>query len=683
MKKFLFRIDNIVFLLTGCLFLIQGCITAPEHPSLIDSDMPKMIRIKELFFNIKPKSNFQVSPDGKKIAWLGGRKEKTAIFFKTIGKDDTRYLRHNFIKSTVHFKTFYWAYDSRHILYPVWEEFGNQNHIYIADTHYPEKVARNLTPDTDHSYSLERLIRDDPEHIILAKYKCAETIIKASTIELVKLNIISAKKQLSAKKTENKTGPASGDFKDLSVNPGNVYSWMVDNNGTLRARITVNNMTKRVLEVKNPESKIWGPVLNWTIDDSVRFLNFSPDNSSIYLLSNIGRDRIGLISLNLETRKQKLIADNPKSDLESVFISNTTGRPIAAAAYPDYQKIHLLDPDYKDLFEMDGISKKTAVFPLSLDNQERLITVKVITGTNIAWYLYNRVTKEKQLLGTRFSPEFSEMLSDMKPISFTSRDGLKINGYLTIPKGTSGKNLPMVLYVHGGPWSRDYWRLDRSVQLLANRGYAVLQINFRGSSGYGRIFMEAAKGEFARKMHKDLIDGVDWAIKQGIADPEKIGILGYSYGGYAVLTGLTITPEVFTCGISVNGISNLDTFIRSKDIKDNDYKNWYKWQTYVGNPESQEDQAAIKARSPFYHVDKISKPLLIVQGAKDERVPRSEADTMVKALKSADKEVKYILFPRESHHIRWWSNQFRLLNNMEKFFGKHLGGRSILSDSLR
>ncbi|MBU1585740.1 MAG: S9 family peptidase [Proteobacteria bacterium] len=501
-------------------------------------------------------------------------------------------------------------------------------------------------------------------HIILQKYGISETITKTSTIDLVKLNIITAKTQ------------------KLSQNPGDVYSWITDRNGNLKARIVLTDLIKRSLEIQGSTADIWNPILTWTIDDSVKFLGFSPEYKSLYLFSNVGRDRIGLIEMDIKTQKQKLIVDDPTSDMENIVISHVSNKPIAAAAYPDYQKKYLLDSSYADLFEAFNSNEKKSINIISKDNQERLATLTVMTSTNVSWFLYNRDTKEKELLATRFSPEYSKKLSIMKPISYKSRDGLLINGYLTLPTGTSGKSLPMVLYVHGGPWSRDYWGLSPTVQLLSNRGYAVLQINFRGSSGYGRAFMEAGKGEFAGKMHTDLIDGVDWVVGQGIADPDKIAILGQSYGGYASLVGLAFTPDVFACGVDVNGIANLETFLKSKDVKNDDYKIWYKWQTYVGDPENPEDLETLKAKSPFFHVDKINKPLLIVQGAKDKRVPRSEADAMVKALKSNNKEVKYILFPKESHYILWWSNRFRMINNIENFFGEHLGGRRILTDSI-
>ena len=287
---------------------------------------------------------------------------------------------------------------------------------------------------------------------------------------------------------------------------------------------------------------------------------------------------------------------------------------------------------------------------------------------------------KKRLLSRRFDPAFESLMSDMKPVSFKSRDGLTLNGYLTLPKGTMGERLPMVLYVHGGPWSRDYWGYDKTVQFLANRGYAVLQVNFRGSSGYGRKHMTAAVGEFAGKMQNDLIDGVRWAVEKGIADPERIGILGFSYGGYAALAGMTFTPDVFACGVSINGPSNLISFSESKDIKDEDYKVWYSWRVYVGDPAVPGDREKMKEKSPLFHVHRVQRPVLIMHGEYDQRVSRKESDQMVKALKEAGKEVDYILLDNESHAIRSRDQFFRAHHQIELFLGKHLGGRKMFLD---
>lgn len=690
MKTVLFQRYFFIFSFIALSAVLNGCQTSATHPSLVESELPPMIRLKELFFNIKPETSFKVSPDGKKIAWLGEKDRKTVVFFKTIGEDDIRHNNHNFTKGTIHFKTFHWAQDNRHILYSLWEEFADQHHVFVFDTRHPAKVSRNLTPDKNNSYKIHQILRNDPGHIILKRYNSAETIVKTSSVDLVKVNLLEKRFETSLRvdqdtgsgPTENQIMAVPAITEQLTRNPGNVYSWITDRNGRINARIILKDIKQRALEMKMPDTGTWRTLLEWTIDDYVKFVSWSENYQTIYLRSNVNRDRISLIELDLETLAEKLVAQDPASDIESVVTHPASGSPIAAFAYPDYQKIHLLDQHFSDVLDAFNSDEMKSVYLVSADNNERLITLRIMTSTNIHRFLYNRDTREKTLLATQLSPEESRHLSPMEPVSFKSRDGIMINAYMTIPAGTSGRNLPMVVMVHGGPWLRDYWKFNRIVQLLANRGYVVMQVNFRGSFGYGRAFMEAAKGEFAGKMLTDLIDGVNWAVEKGIADPDKVAIYGYSYGGYASMSGLSFFPDVFACGVSVNGIANLESFLNSKDVQSDDYRIWYRWQTYVGDPENAADLEIIRSKSPLYNVDRIKRPLLIVQGAQDRRVPRSEADAMVKALKTNRKKVDYILFPRESHYIFWWSNRYKMYNNIEKFLAKYLGGRKIHSDSI-
>ncbi|MDO8630913.1 MAG: S9 family peptidase, partial [Phycisphaerales bacterium] len=266
----------------------------------------------------------------------------------------------------------------------------------------------------------------------------------------------------------------------------------------------------------------------------------------------------------------------------------------------------------------------------------------------------------------------SLQLAKMKPISFAARDGLTVNGYLTLPPGVEPKNLPMVLNVHGGPWARDNWGYDGQVQWLANRGYAVLQINYRGSTGYGKSFLNAADREWGGKMHDDLVDGVEWTIEQGVADGKRVAIFGGSYGGYATLVGLTFTPELFACGVDIVGPSNLITFQETippywKPLEP------ILWQR-VGHPVKDAD--FLKSRSPLFHVDKIVRPLLIAQGANDPRVKKSESLQMVEALKKAGKTVEYVEYPDEGHGFARPENRLNFFGRAERFLADHLGGRS-------
>jgi len=300
----------------------------------------------------------------------------------------------------------------------------------------------------------------------------------------------------------------------------------------------------------------------------------------------------------------------------------------------------------------------------SIDKAEEQFVVRTYSDKSRgAYYLFNAKTgalkKWREL-----SPWLNEQeMADMRPISYKSRDGLTIHGYLTLPKGKEARNLPVIVNPHGGPWVRDTWGFNSEVQLLANRGFAVLQMNYRGSTGYGRAFWEAGFKQWGRKMQDDITDGVEWLIKQGIADSKRVAIYGGSYGGYAVLAGLAFTPEVYACGIDYVGVSNIFTLMKTippywKPLLAEFYEK-------VGHPEK--DEELLRSVSPVFHADKIKAPLFIVQGARDPRVNKAESDQMVAALAARGIKVEYMVKDNEGHGFRNEENRFEFYEAMEKF----------------
>jgi dipeptidyl aminopeptidase/acylaminoacyl peptidase len=290
----------------------------------------------------------------------------------------------------------------------------------------------------------------------------------------------------------------------------------------------------------------------------------------------------------------------------------------------------------------------------------------------VPFYVYDRTSRKAAFLFSNRPAQEKYRLAKMQPISFQARDGLKVHGYLTLPVGLEPKNLPLVLNVHGGPWGRDTWGLDNEAQWLANRGYAVLQINFRGSTGYGKAFVNAGDREWAGKMHADLIDGKNWAVKLGYADPKKVCIMGGSYGGYATLVGLTFTPDEFACGVDVVGPSNLVTLLSTIPPYWAPIKSLFKKR--VGDLETEQD--FLKARSPLFKADQIKVPLLIGQGANDPRVKQAESDQIVAAMRKNGKLVEYIVFPDEGHGFARPENRLIFYAAAEPFLAKCLGGRA-------
>ena len=287
------------------------------------------------------------------------------------------------------------------------------------------------------------------------------------------------------------------------------------------------------------------------------------------------------------------------------------------------------------------------------------------------YYLYDRDTKKTQFLFTSQPALDAYQLSPMTPISFQARDGMTLHGYLTLPIGKQPQHLPTVLFVHGGPWVRDTWGFNTTVQWFANRGYAVLQVNYRGSTGYGKDYLNAGNREWAGKMHTDLLDGKQWLIDKGYSDPNKIAIYGGSYGGYATLVGLTFTPNEFCCGVDIVGPSNIITLLKTVPP----YWAIFKAQNDIRIGSLEKDEEFLKARSPLYKVDAIVKPLLIGQGANDPRVKQAESDQIVSEMRSKNLPVEYLLFPDEGHSFQKPINRLKFCAASEMFLAKYLGGR--------
>jgi len=426
------------------------------------------------------------------------------------------------------------------------------------------------------------------------------------------------------------------------------------------------------------EDPEWREVAAYSASETVRPFRFHPDNRRIYAASNVGDTNLQrLVLLDLETGEVQEVESDPEGEVDfgSAVFSDLTDELIATAYVADTVRVYPKNEQVaKDFARLRKVHDGTPnVSSSTTDENKWMVSFDSPTDPG-ATYLYDRETGEAEFL---FRPRpwlEPGQLANVRPISFPARDGLAIQGYLTLPKGVEPKGLPMVLLVHGGPWARDDWGYQPEAQMLANRGYAVLQVNYRGSTGYGKQFFNAAVKEFAGKMHDDLIDGVKWAVDEGIADPDLIGVYGGSYGGYATLVSLTFTPEVFACGVDYVGPSSLITLIESFPAYWRPFLKGY-WYRFVGDPSVEADRDDMKKRSPLFHVDRIEDPILIVQGANDPRVTKLESDQMVVALRDRGIKVGYLVADNEGHGFSNADNRMALYRSMETFFGECLGGR--------
>ncbi len=396
-------------------------------------------------------------------------------------------------------------------------------------------------------------------------------------------------------------------------------------------------------------------------------------NGKLYMLSSVGRNTNALVEIDIETLDERVLASDDEYDLSYEFLYHPRAkRPEAISIIREKPDWIILDPklekDFKRLSEADS-----GVFRINSRDERNRMWIVEFQGDrqSVHYYIYDRENGELKLLFIA-RPELEKyQLAEMKPIKFTARDGLVIHGYLTLPPGVKPEKLPAVVLVHGGPWWRDSWGYNSMAQWLANRGYAVLQVNFRGSTGYGKDFINAAKREWGGKMQDDITDGVKWLIEQGIADPDRIAIMGGSYGGYATLAGVAFTPELYRCGVDIVGPSNLITFIKSIPPY---WKPYLKMiHQHIGDPDK--DEEFLKSRSPLFSVDKIRVPLLIGQGKNDPRVKRTESLQIVEALKKRGIPVEYVEYPDEGHGFVKAENRLDFFRRADRFLAKHLGGR--------
>jgi dipeptidyl aminopeptidase/acylaminoacyl peptidase len=413
----------------------------------------------------------------------------------------------------------------------------------------------------------------------------------------------------------------------------------------------------------------------------------TPDGKGLLVGSYQDGDGLRLVRIDRETGEETVVAAVEGHDLDitgtmmpgvlppTVFTSRRTGDVLAARFVADRPHIEVLDPDFADVYaELAKLSDGVLGTLSSDESEQRFVATFVHDRDPAVTWFYDHATGESRMLFRPYPHLDPAALAPMEPVGFPARDRLPLHGFLTLPVGVAPENLPLVLAVHGGPWAHDAWGYSAEAQFLANRGFAVLQVNFRGSVGYGKRHVTAAIGEFAGAMHDDLIDGADWAVDRGYADPERIGIYGGSYGGYAALVGVTVTPDYFAAAVDYVGISDLANFLRTLPPIGRQYfvNNWYR---YVGNPDDPAQETDMRTRSPITMVDRIRTPLLVVQGANDVRVVRAESDNIVASLRERGVPVEYLVAQDEGHGFENPENRIRLYRAIERHLAEHLGGR--------
>lgn len=577
-----------------------------------------------------------LAPDGNGVlnVWLHDLKEKKEDKLLTFEK-----------KRGI--QAFRWQYDSQHIIYAQ-DNDGDENwHLYQTDI--KTQKTRDLTPFEGTAASVVAYEAEFPQEMLIQMNQRNPTLF-----DIYRVNL--------------KEGTLTLDVE----NKDNVVQWLADYKLQIRASAAYNAEGETIIRVRNHIDSPWREIMKWSAEDEGHLVKFSADNDSLYILSNKDSNTTQLIKYTLETGTIETVAGDPQYDLSEAVMVNPLSHKIEAIAVDRvFSEWIFLDPQVKEDFNL--LEKKgMETHVISRDLKNRFWIVKYASDLCPgSFYLFDRENQSSHFLFISQPKLEPYPLSPMKAVSFKARDGMLLHGYLTLPVGEEAKNLPTVLLVHGGPWHRDTWGYNSVVQWLANRGYAVLQINFRGSTGYGKEYLNAGNREWAGKMHTDLLDSKEWMVKQNYANPDKVALFGGSYGGYATLVGLTFSPTAFCCGIDLVGPSNLVTLLETIPPYWTPLLSIFN--NRVGNLKT--ERGFLESQSPLFKADRIRRPLLIAQGANDPRVKQSESDQIVAAMRKNNREVEYLLIPDEGHGFKRPENKMKFFSVAERFLHKYMGGR--------
>lgn len=598
----------------------------------------------EDFFRNPKQTNYQLSPDGQYLAFMKPWESRLNVHIRKIGDNKILRVTHATERDV---SGYFWANNSRIAF--IQDKGGDENFKLYA-VNADGNNFKELTPFDSVRVQFIDQLEDNDAEMIIALNKRDKRIFDPYRINV-----------------------NTGEMQMIIENPGNISQWVTDNDGQLRLAITSDGVNTSYL-YRDSEEEEFRNIMTLNFKQTLQPMAFTYDNKFLYAASNLGRDKTALVIYDIANAQElENLYEHPDVDIDDLLRSRKRKIITGVSYTTDKRFFYFFDEERKQLQErLEGSLSGYEVRVVSMSRDEDKVLVRTFSDKSRgAYYFYDRTTDQLRKLED-VSPWLDESrMAEMKPIKYTTRDGLLIHGYLTLPRGAEAKDLPVVVNPHGGPWARDYWGFNPEVQFLANRGYAVLQMNFRGSTGYGRAFWEKSFEQWGKTMQADITDGVNWLIEQGIADADRIGIYGGSYGGYATLAGLAFTPDIYACGVDYVGVSNIFTLLESIPP----YWEPYREMLYemVGHPE--EDKELLTAVSPLFHAEKITAPLFVAQGANDPRVKKAESDQIVDALKKRNIDVPYMVKDNEGHGFRNEENRFDFYRAMERFFAQHLNGQ--------
>jgi dipeptidyl aminopeptidase/acylaminoacyl peptidase len=627
------------------IFLFVNC----DNQEINKSSKENILKAKQIplenFFKNPEKSGYKISPNGDYYSFMAPYKNRMNIFVQKRG--DTSSVQLTFEEDR-DVAGYFWPNDNQIMFLK--DDGGDENyHLFGVDID-----GSNLIGYTDFEGVRAEIIDDIPdqdEFVVIALNKRNKQVFDPYRLNLV-----------------------SGELTMIAENPGNIQGWMFDHDGKLRLATAIVDGVNQSILYRESEEEEFKTIVTTNFKEGFSPQFFTFDNKNIIGSSNLGRDKSAIVEFDPLTAKEvRVLYENDDYDVNGIGYSQKR-KVITAAFFTSWKsERHYFDSTSKEIFI--DIQHQLPGYEIGLtgiNKAENTLIVRTYSDKSLgAYYIYTTEDKKLEKI-VEVSPWIDENeMANQLPINYSSRDGLNINGYLTLPKGytiESAKNLPVVINPHGGPWARDGWGFNPEIQFLANRGYAVLQMNFRGSTGYGREFWEASFKKWGREMQNDITDGTKWLINKGIADSNRIAIYGGSYGGYATLMGLVKEPDLYAAGVDYVGVSNMFTFMKTippywEPMLEMMYE-------MVGDIEK--DSTMLKEVSPVFHVDKIKAPLFIVQGRNDPRVNVDESDQMVEAMKSRGVDVEYLVKDDEGHGFRNEENRFEFYHAMEEFLNKQL-----------
>ncbi|HEY1271123.1 MAG TPA: S9 family peptidase [Terriglobales bacterium] len=617
--------------LTVCFLLVSLCALA-QTPLI-----PRSV-----LFGNPERTAPQISPDGTMLAYLAPDQGVLNVWVRTLGKTDDHVITADRKRGI---RNLSWRYDSKNILYAQ-DQNGDENwHVY--QTNLATKQTRDLTPFEKARADIIAMEPGAPDTVLIQSNKRDPKVFDAYRVNL-------------------QTGEATVD----TENPGDVAGWQPDHALQVRAAQVTTPEGGTIIRVRDDAKSPWRELMKWGPEETLgNIVGFTEDNKALLVISSLDANAARLLSVDVATGKRTVVAEDPQFDVAFAIAHPKTSKLEAVVFLRERRDIQIIDKNLQA--DMDALKKvrdaDISDISRNLADDKWVVTFEG-DDAPVYYYLYDRGTKQATLLFSNRPALEKYKLAKVTPVQYKARDGMTIYGYLTTPAGATAKNLPMVVFPHGGPWGRDLWGYDPYAQWLANRGYAVLQPNFRASTGYGKQYLNAGDRQWAGAMHTDLLDGKDWAVKQGVANERKVCIMGGSYGGYATLAGVAFSPDAFACGVDIVGPSNLNTLLKTIPPY---------WSTLLAvfHKRMGDNEEILKSQSPLFKADQIKAPLLIGQGANDPRVNKAESDQIVAAMRKNNKPVEYFVFPDEGHGFARPENRMAFNAASEEFLAKYLGGR--------